>query len=167
MTVWCGLRSGGIIGPFFFETEEGAAVTVNGECYRAMLNDWFFEEIVAEDLDDIWFQQDGATSHTAHVTIDVLRRVFGNRIISNNPDVNWPPISCDLTPLDYYLWGAVKDKCYANNPEIIQDLNTEIQAAIDEKRPGTIEKVLKNWVERKGYCQVSRGGYLNEFFFHK
>ena len=47
-------------------------------------------------------------------------------------DVNWPPRSCDLTPLDYYLWGAVKDKCYADNPETIDALKDNIQIAIAE-----------------------------------
>jgi len=41
VTIWCGFWSGGIIGPFFFENEQGAAVTVNGERYRAMLNEFF------------------------------------------------------------------------------------------------------------------------------
>ena len=31
-------------------------------------------------MDDIWFQQDGATYHTANVPIDLLRTVFKNRI---------------------------------------------------------------------------------------
>jgi len=35
VTVWCGFWSGGIIEPFFFENEQGAAVIVNGERYRA------------------------------------------------------------------------------------------------------------------------------------
>lgn len=38
--VWCGLWSGGIIGPYFFENEDGAAFTENGERYRAMLTDF-------------------------------------------------------------------------------------------------------------------------------
>lgn len=42
VTVWCGFWSGGIIGPFFFENERGAAVTVNGERYRDMLNEFLF-----------------------------------------------------------------------------------------------------------------------------
>ncbi|KAL7724213.1 hypothetical protein ACLKA6_010198 [Drosophila palustris] len=67
---------------FFFENEEGATVTVNGERYRQMLSDWFFEEIEAEDLDDIWFQQDGATCHSAHATIDLLRPMYVRK--SNN-----------------------------------------------------------------------------------
>ena len=31
----------------------------------------------------------------------------------------WPPRSCDLTPLDYYVFGAIKDKCYADKLETI------------------------------------------------
>ena len=130
VTVWCGFWYGGIIGPFFFENEQGAAVTVNGERYRAMLNEFLFPKIEEDDMDDIWFQQDGATCHTANVTIDLLRTVFENRIISRNSDVNWPPRSCDLTPLDYFLWGAVKDKCYANHPETIEALKHEIEVGI-------------------------------------
>ena len=77
VTVWCGFWYGGIIGPFLFESEQGAAVTV-----------------------------------------------------SRNSDVNWAPRSCDLTPLDYFLLGAIKDKCYANHPETIEALKHEIEVAI-------------------------------------
>ena len=38
-TVWCGFWSRGIIGQFFLENEQGEAVTVNGDRYRAMLNE--------------------------------------------------------------------------------------------------------------------------------
>ena len=106
VTVWCGFWSGGIIGPFFFENEEGTAVTINDERYRAMLSKFFFKQIEEEDLDNIWFQQGGATCHTANATLNLLRPIFENRIISKRGDVNWPPRSCDLTPLDYFLWGG-------------------------------------------------------------
>ena len=36
--------------------EQGAVVTVNGERYRAMLNEFLFPEIEEDDMDDIWFQ---------------------------------------------------------------------------------------------------------------
>lgn len=74
-----------------------------------------------------------------------LEKTFENRIISKYGDVNCPPRSCDLTPLDYYLWGAVKDKCYANNPESIDVLKNEIRVAIADIRAETIKNVLKNW----------------------
>jgi len=57
MTIWCSFWSGGIIGPFFFENEQGAAVTVN-ERYRTMLNEFLLPKFEEEDTDDIWFQQD-------------------------------------------------------------------------------------------------------------
>ena len=117
VTVWCGFWPIGIIGAFFSENEQREAVTVNGDRYRAMLNEFLFTKIEEEGIGNIWFQQDGATGHTVKATLDVLRPVFEDRIISRRGDVVWPPRSCDLTPLDYYLWGAVKGKCYAEKPE--------------------------------------------------
>ena len=82
-----------------------------------MLNEFLFPKIEEDDMDDI-------------CTIDLLRTVFENRIISRNSDVNWPPRSCDLTPFDYFLWGAVNHKCYANHPETIEAMKHEIEVAI-------------------------------------
>jgi len=45
-TVWCGFWSGGNIGLFFFENEQGA---VNGERYRAMLNEFLLPKFEEED----------------------------------------------------------------------------------------------------------------------
>ena len=70
-----------------------------------MLNEFLLTKIEEENVGNIWFQQEA--------TLNVLRHDFEDRIISRRADVVWPPQSCDLTPLDYYLWGAVKDKCYA------------------------------------------------------
>ena len=42
VTVWCGFWSRCIIGPFFFQNEQGEAVTVNDNRYRAMLNEFLF-----------------------------------------------------------------------------------------------------------------------------
>ena len=95
-----------------------------------MLNEFLFTKIEEKDIGNIWFPQDGATCHTAEVTFDILRTVFEDRIISRRAEVVWPPRSCDLTPLDYYLWGAVKDKCYADNPETIDALKGNIHEAI-------------------------------------
>ncbi|GFV45614.1 hypothetical protein TNCV_127581 [Trichonephila clavipes] len=48
------------------------------------------------NVQELWFQQDGATCHTARV--DLLKDTFGDLL-----KLNWPPRSCDLTPLDYFL----------------------------------------------------------------
>ena len=144
--------------PFSFENEQGEAVTVNGDRYQAML----FTKIEEEDISNIWFQEDGATCHTA----DVLHPVFEDRIISRRADGIWPARSCDLTLLNYYLWDAVKDKCFADKPETIDALKDNIRGAIGEIQLQTIDNVLKNWTDRVGYCMASRGSHLNEIVFH-
>ena len=142
------------------------AIAVYGDRYRAMLNEYLFIKIEEEDIGNIWFQQDDDTCHTAEPTLDVCRPVFEDRIISRRGDVVWP-MSCDLTPLDYYLWGAVKYKCCADKPETIDVLKKNIRKAIDEIRAQLhrIDNVLKNWTNRVGYCMASLGSYLNEIIF--
>ena len=155
-----------IIKPFLYQNEQEEAVIVNGVRYRAMLKEFLFTKIEDEDIWTIWFQQDGAKCHTVEATLDVWRPVFKDRIISRRADVVWPVRSCDLTPLDYYLWRAVKDKCYADKPETIDALKHNIREAIGEIQLHTIGNVLKNWTDRVGYCMASRGSHLNEIISH-
>ena len=98
-----------------------------------MLNEFLFRKIEEEDIGNIWFQQDGVTCHTAEAR---------------------PPWSCDLIPLDYYLWGAVKDNCYADKPETINALKDNIREEIGEIQLHTIDSVFKNWTDRVGYCMT-------------
>ena len=65
--------------------------------------DYSWPELDELDINDMWFQQAGTISHTARVTIDSLKSKFGERVISRNGPVEWPPRSCDLTPSDFFL----------------------------------------------------------------
>ena len=38
----------------------------------------------------------------------------------------WPPRSCDLTPLDFFLWGHIKSLVYANKPATSDDFNAKL-----------------------------------------
>ncbi|GFX88158.1 hypothetical protein TNCV_159731 [Trichonephila clavipes] len=82
------------------------AIIRNGDRYRAMITNFFIPELNNHDVQELWFQQDGATCHTARATIDLLKDTFGDRLISRFGPVNGPPRSCDLTPLDYFC-GAM------------------------------------------------------------
>lgn len=144
LTVWCALSAKGIIGPYIFRNAEGAAVTVNGQRYRQMLNDFFFEKMREFEVDDMWFQQDGATCHTATESIDLLKQHFGNKVISRFGPKEWPPRSCDPTPLDYYLWGYLKSIVYANKPTTLEQLESNIIRAVNAITTATLEKVAKN-----------------------
>ena len=52
-----------------------------------------------------WFQQDGATPHTAHETIKLIQECFGTRVISRNTPHPWPANSPDLNPSDFFPVG--------------------------------------------------------------
>ena len=90
--------------------------------------------------------------HTTEAKLDVLRPVFEDCIISRRADDVWPSWSCDLTSLDYYLRGAIKDKCYAEKPETVDALKDNFCEAIGEIQLHTIDNMLKNWTNRVGYC---------------
>ncbi|GFT58711.1 putative DD41D transposase [Trichonephila clavipes] len=117
LTVWCALWAGGIIGPYFFKNDEGHNVTANGDRYRAIVTNFFIPELNNHNVQELWFQQDGGTCHTARATIDLLKDTFGDHLISRFGPVNCPPRCCDLTPLDYFLWGYIKSLVYGTKPK--------------------------------------------------
>ncbi|GFV02996.1 putative DD41D transposase [Trichonephila clavipes] len=87
-TVWCALWAGGIIGLYFFKNDEGHNVTVNNDRYRVMITNFFVPELNNHDVQELWFQQDGETCHTARGTIDLLKDTIGDRLISRFGPVN-------------------------------------------------------------------------------
>ncbi|GFS84586.1 transposable element Tc3 transposase [Trichonephila clavipes] len=110
-----------------------------------MITNFFIPELNNHDVQELWFQQDGTTCHTARATIDLLKDTFGDCLISRFGPVNWPPRSCDLTPLDYFLWGYVKSLVYVDKPQTLDHLEDNIRRVIADIRPQMLEKVIENW----------------------
>jgi hypothetical protein len=78
-----------------------------------------FISLLNEEERFCWLQQDGATSHTANSTMEMLKQFFDGRIISKNL---WPPRSPDLTPPEHFLWDYLKQVVYSNRPQTIEEL---------------------------------------------
>jgi hypothetical protein len=118
VSVWAGMSENHVFGPYFFPS------TVTGDSYRAILCEFFLPNLL-ESLgnaeNEVWFHQDGAPAHVANDTKAFLASVFGTNIISRDFVHEWPPRSPDLTPCDFYLWGAVKELVYENG--IFENLN--------------------------------------------
>ncbi|GFX17968.1 putative transposable element [Trichonephila clavipes] len=165
LTVWCAVWAVGIIGPYFFKNDEGHNVTVNGDRYRVMITNCFIPELNNQGVQELWFQQDGATYHTARATNDLLKDTLGDRLISRFGPVNWPKKSCDLTPLDYFLRGYVKSLVYADKPQTLDHLEDNIRRVIADIRPQMLEKVIENWTSRLDYIRASRGSHMPEIIF--
>ena len=117
-------------------------------------------------MDDVNFQQDGATCHTSGETMGLLREKFPGRVIYRNGDYNWPLRSCYLTPLDSFLWGYMKNKVYADASQSIQELKGKICAVIDEIEPQMCGNAMENFVKRAWSCKRSRGGHMNNIVFY-
>ncbi|PSN41594.1 hypothetical protein C0J52_17612 [Blattella germanica] len=49
--------------------------------------------------------------------------------IGRRKHIEFPPRSPDLTPIDFYLWGTVKDEVYRRKPRTLEELRQEITAA--------------------------------------
>ncbi|GFS68150.1 putative transposable element [Trichonephila clavipes] len=145
--------------------DEGHKVTVNGDRYRAMITNFFIPELHNHDVQELWFQQDGATCHTARATIDLLKDTFGDRLISRFGPVNWPTRSCDLTPPDYFLWGYVNSLVYADKPQTLDHLEDNIHRVIADIRLQMLEKVIENWTSRLNYIRASHGSLMPEIIF--
>ena len=164
--VSCGFNAGGVIGPYFIVDENDRHVTVNGERYRSMLGDYLWPELDEPDINDMWFQQDGATSHTARIIVDLLKGKFGERVFSRNGRVECPPRSCDLTPLDFFLLSHIKSLVYAKKQASLDHLRDNIRRIIAYVPVEMCSKVVKNWVQRIDRCRRARGGHMPDIEFH-
>lgn len=148
--VWTAISKKRIIGPIFFQE------TVNTDRYLAIF-DQFVQRLTADEQNNGYYQQDGATCHTSNRSMNRIRAVFGNRLISKPL---WPARSPDLTPNDFYLWGALKNKVYNNHPTTLTDLETNIQNEINKITEAELISVFKNMERRVDLCLQNDGGHF-------
>jgi hypothetical protein len=69
-----------------------------------MLELWLMPQLLAV------FQHDGAPPHIHNEVTTFLNRQLPERWIGWGGSTSWPPWSPDLTPIDFFLWGFVKDE---------------------------------------------------------
>ncbi|KAK8384451.1 hypothetical protein O3P69_009331 [Scylla paramamosain] len=134
LTVWCALDRNGIIGPYWFEDADARPVTVKTDRYIEVIRRKFTPALRRKrgvDRDIMIYQQDEATPHCSDASLEYLHRYFPeDRLIARHTDHPWPAHSPDLSPLDYFLWGYLKDRVYANNSQIIAVLKVNIRSEI-------------------------------------
>ena len=82
-------------------------------CYRDDILKPFFEELTDIDCRNGYFKQHSATAYTANETLELIREIFEDRVISVGV---WPSRSPDLTVCDFNLWGYLKIKCVQGIP---------------------------------------------------
>jgi hypothetical protein len=98
--------------------------------------------------------------------MDLLRQLFGERIISKNSQINWPPRSPDFSAPDYFLWGYLKEQMYVNKPRTLEQLKENIRAEIRVLEPETLTNIMNNAIERARICEAANGAHLKDVIFH-
>ena len=94
-----------------------------------MLKNFVFSHL--EELQPhVFLQQDGAPPHWGTIVRSSLNDHFPGRWIGRIGPIPWPPRSLNITPLDFFLLGFVKDNVYRRRMSNIDDLKSRITAAI-------------------------------------
>ena len=89
-----------------------------GFVYLDVLEQYVFPQIETferETVSRVIFMQDGAPPHFSCFVTDVLNDRFPDACIGRGGRTPWPPRSPDLSPLDFFLWGYIKNIVYAEN----------------------------------------------------
>ncbi|PNF43865.1 hypothetical protein B7P43_G04223, partial [Cryptotermes secundus] len=162
VTVWCELSRVGVIGPYFFE-EDNHAVTFNSQRYVDMIKNFFEQTLEEMHLGNVWFQQDGATAHTARAPMTVLRAKFPGRLISLRGDIPWAAHSPDLTPCDF-LWGYLKAEVFKHRPTNLLQLKNVIRQEVAQIPVHMLERAEGNFRKRLHRCMENGGHHLLRHF---
>lgn len=135
---WAAMSHEKLFGPYFFPA------SVSADTYQAILSEFFVPELLHDmgNVDNVWFQQDGAPAHTADNTKVFLANIFDTRIISRGFQNEWPPRSPDITPCDFFLWSAVSELVYLNGGfNTCSELQDAIIGAFNTLRHNHMDRV--------------------------
>jgi len=162
LSMWkCGLWKAHVLGPFFFDEH------VTGETYLIMLRDKLMPQIehLGEGLPD-WFHQDGAPAYFAKAVRDWLNDNFPHWI-GRRGHVEWNARSPDLSPIDFFFWGMLKEKVYLMK---IIDLNymregITSQCAEINGNAHLFHRVHQNFAKRIQLCTENDGNYVKNIIY--
>ncbi len=112
------------------------------------------KSVHGDKFDKIYFQQDGAPAHYTNAVRTYLEDTFQNRVIGRRGTVEWSPRSPDLSPLDFFLWGYVKDRVYGRTSRNLEELKQKIEDVfLDlESNPTMLKNVIRSIPDRLQTC---------------
>lgn len=158
INVWCGIINGHLIGPYFYEG------VLHSERYLQFLQEQLpvlLENVPLQLRANMCFQHDGAPPHKARIVQQYLNETYGENWIGINGPIQWAPKSPDLTPLDFFLWGTLKNKIYRTPSVNLEHLKEKIRNACDELSREMLRKASVREVRRRlDKCLEVGGGYI-------
>lgn len=156
--VWCGIRSNMVVLVHIYEGHLNTAKYI--EILDLLHNQ--LNLLPEEEHHNIIFQQDGAPAHNSRISRAYLNEHF-NVWIGTNGTIRWPARSPDLTPLDYFLWGHVKNEVYKTCYNTVQDLRVAVENVIRSIHHNTLQRATRNEFQRRlNLCIRNEGGHFEQ-----
>src|SRR3978361_769173 len=157
LNVWGGILGTRVIGPFFFEGN------LNGGIYLDFLDvelPQLLEDVPLNVRQNQWFQYDGAPAYSTDPVTYWLNENYPDRWIGRRGRFPWPARSPDLTPLDYFLWGVVKDKVLPARISLRYDIKNRIREAFRLITIETLQGVENRFTHNIHLCLENFGGHF-------
>lgn len=155
LNVWGGIIGEHVVGPHFFDG------TLTGTIYLNFLENNLPQLLVnLPERNRMWFQQDGAPPHYSNAVREHLNDIYPLRWIGRNGPTNWPPRSPDLTSMDFFLWGYVKEIVYRDTPTTIDNMKERIINAFRSITPAVLRAVGNSFRRRIEMCVNLNGQHV-------
>ncbi|GBN37300.1 hypothetical protein AVEN_67268-1 [Araneus ventricosus] len=106
------------------------------------------------------FQQEGAPPRYGNIVCEFLDTTFPQRWIGRGAVMAWPPRSQDITPLDFYLWGYVKQHVCIERMNDINHLKQRITDVIHSVTPDVLTRVWEELDYGLNACRATNGAHI-------
>jgi len=133
-----------------------SGLKING-CYylEVLLSKQLLPAIWQVSGDFFTFQQDSALAHRARETINLLQWETPAFI---SPDL-WPPNSPDLNPVDYKIWGLMRDWVYQKQVKDVNELRERLVEVWAGLQQNVIDDAINQWRRCLHASIRARGGH--------
>lgn len=159
VNVWMGIVENNVLGPYFLPHR------VNGPIFLEFLEQHhadFIEAVTLNTRQQLYFQLDGCPAHYFRPVHNWLNEHYGQRWIGRGGPVAWPPRSPDLNPLDFFVWGYIKDIVYATPVNTREELLQRIENAAQTITPQHLLNVRHSLTHRSQLCVDQNGGHFEQ-----
>ncbi|XP_061716876.1 uncharacterized protein LOC133524741 [Cydia pomonella] len=158
VNMWAGVLNNRLIGPVEIPNR------LNGDNYLEFIQNLHyldcFGDVPLETLRTHWIQHDGAPAHFALRVRQHLNEHFPGRWIGRgSPTLAWPARSPDLTPLDFHIWGRLKERVYAKPVATREQLLQRIREEADTMRLTNVN-LNREIRARLNVCLENEGGHF-------
>ena len=94
---------------------------------------------------------------------EFLNETFPDRWIERDGPIPWPPRSPDITPLDFFLWGYVKDTVYRTKVREMTDLKQRISNAIATIDEAMLQRTWQEIEYRLDVLRATNGAHIEVY----